>query len=275
MNKKGYFASTGNNQYTQVEGYKTIKQKYDKKQISVLNVGMLTAGIGFLYVAALGFLLEYLVFNPLLENIAFGNFEDSSASYIILTLAVIGLTIGSILSLVWSFRVYKASLAFAITTIFIYTTSYAVGFGSLFSYVNWIYDGLSLIMVAFALVGVIFLGTFAISKLISIKSAVTLSKLIFASFGIALVAFLVVLFWSLFGMSQEAYRVIILVTSGISCLLSVLLLAYNLWLAQNMDKFYLPNELNLKVGLFIGFQILVNLMILLWSILRIAAAAKR
>ncbi|MDE5545259.1 MAG: hypothetical protein K2I76_01460 [Malacoplasma sp.] len=274
MNKKGYFASTGNNQYTQVEGYKTIKQKYDKKQISVLNVGMLTAGIGFLYVAALGFLLEYLVFNPLLQNISYDN-DYLGTSYIVLTLAVVGLTIGSILSLVWSFRVYKASLAFAITTIFIYTTSYAVGFGSLFSYINWIYDGLSLIMVAFALVGIIFLGTFAISKLLSIKSAITLSKLIFASFGIALVAFLVVLFWSLFGMSQEAYRVIILVTSGISCLLSVLLLAYNLWLAQNMDKFYLPNELNLKVGLYIGFQMLVNLMLLLWSILRIAAAAKR
>ncbi|MDE6082492.1 MAG: hypothetical protein K2F52_01280 [Malacoplasma sp.] len=274
MNKKGYFASTGNNQYTQVEGYKTIKQKYDKKQISVLNVGMLTAGIGFLYVAALGFLLEYLVFNPLLQNISYGN-DYLGTSYIVLTLAVVGLTIGSILSLVWSFRVYKASLAFAITTIFIYTTSYAVGFGSLFSYINWIYDGLSLIMVAFALVGIIFLGTFAISKLLSIKSVVTLSKLIFASFGIALVAFLVILFWSLFGMSQEAYRVIILVTSGISCLLSVLLLAYNLWLAQNMDKFYLPNELNLKVGLYIGFQMLVNLMLLLWSILRIAAAAKR
>lgn len=275
MNNKGYFASTGNSQYSQVEGYKTIKQKYDKKQISVLNVGMLTAGIGFLYVAALGFLLEYVVFNPILENAYYAN--NFNVAYIILTLAVIGLVIGSILSLVWSFRVYKASLAYAITTIFIYTTSYAVGFGSLFSYINFIFefDGLTLIMAAFALVGIIFIGTFAISKLISIKSAVTLSKLIFASFGIALAAFLVILFWSLFGISEEAQRIILLVTGGISCLLSVLMLTYNLWLAQNMDKFYLPNELNLKVGLFIGFQMLVNLMLLLWSILRIMGAARR
>ena len=276
----GYFSSPSDNNSQQmhynVEGYKTIKQKYTKKQASVLTVSLLTAGIGFLYVAVLGLLLEYLVFNPILLN-PDATIGQLTAANAILTIASVGIIIGIIMSFIWSFRLYKASLAFGIVTIFIYASSFAVGFGSLFSYIEAISDekGLSIIMSAFGLVGVIFLGAFAVAKLLSIKGIITLTKLIIATSAIAFVAYLAFMIWALIGMQASYARTVSLIINGLFCLLSIFLLVSNIWKAQNMDKFYLPNELNAKMGLFIGFQILVSLITILYTILRIFAASSR
>ena len=262
---KGYFSST--NGYSHIEGYKTTKLKYNKKQASVMTVGMLTAGIGFLYLAALGFILEYTVFL---------NIDAQEAITTLSAIASIGIIVGIILSLIWAFRIYKASLAFGITTIFIYTTSYAIGFASLFALLNYLYgnESLLLIMSVFAFVAFIFIATCAVTKLMSLKSFITFTKIVSIASIIGLISLVILMLVGSFVMG-EAYKTVFLICSAISIVLSVLFLAYDLWLAQNMDKFYMEDGLNVKVGLFIGFQILMNIVILIFNILRIFAISWR
>ncbi|WP_129374570.1 Bax inhibitor-1/YccA family membrane protein [Malacoplasma penetrans] len=259
---KGYFASSNNNAY-HVEGYKTTKLKYNKKQMSVLNIGMLTAGLGFLYVAAIGFILEYAVFLPLGNEIS---------QVMLLSFASVGIIVGSIMSMIWAFRVHKASLAFGLITILIYTTAYGIGFGSLFAYLQQQFEnqGLLLIMSVFGIVGLIFIGTFAVVKLMSLKAFVTFSKIVMVASIFGFIAMMGLIIASIF-LVGEAYRTIAIVVSVIGILMAVLFLAYDLWLAQNMDKFYVEEGMNAKMGLFIGFQILINLIMMLFYLLRLVA----
>lgn len=261
---KGYFTSTNNNYH--VEGYKTTKLKYNKKQMSVLNIGMLTAGIGFLYLAALGFILEYTVFLQLNNEIA---------QVSLMSIASIGIIVGSIMSFIWAFRVQKASMAFGLITIFIYTTAYAIGFGSLFAYLQLIYnnESLLLIMSVFGFVGLIFLATFAITKLMSLKFFVTFSKIVMVASIVGMISMIALIIASMFLMG-ESYRTVFIIVSVIGIIMSVLFLAYDLWLAQNMDKFYMEDDMNIKMGMFIGFQILMNLILLLFNLLRLLAYTK-
>lgn len=265
---KGYFESTGNT-YSHVEGYKTTKLKYNKKQVSVLNIGMLTAGIGFLYLAALGFILEYNVFLNLAA-------QQGGADLILISLSSVGIIVGFILSLIWSFRVQKASIAFGIITILVYTTSYAIGFGSLFAYLNMVYgnESLLLIMSVFGFVGLIFIGTFAVTKLMSLKTFINFSKIIMVASIIGIISLVVLLILSMF-LVGEAYRVTFIISSVVGIIMSVLFLAYDLWLAQNMDKFFMDDSINLKMGLFIGFQILMNIIILIFNLLRLLMYVKK
>ena len=81
-------------------------------------------------------------------------------------------------------------MMFGIVTIFIYMSAYAIGFGSLFSYIQYTSgnDGIPLIMSAFGIVGFIFLGTFAVTKLISLKGFITLSKIVMISSIIGIIS---------------------------------------------------------------------------------------
>lgn len=273
MNKNSYFDSPGNGSaQINVEGYKTSKLKYNKKQVSVMNIAMSTVGIGFIYLTALGFLLEYLVFLPMINN-----GENASAANILIGFASIGILVGSIMSLIWTFRINKASTAFAVSTVFIYTTAYAIGFGSLFSLIQYQsgVNGIPLIMSAFGIVGFIFLGTFAITKLISLKGFVTLSKIVLVSSIFGFVAMLGLIIASMFIFNSGTQRWVFVATIAISTILSILFLVYQLWCAQNMDKFYMDQESSFKMGLFVGFQILLNVTVLLFNILRLIAIFNR
>ena len=265
MNKNSYFESSNGGAQINVEGYKTTKLKYNKKQTSVMGVAMSTVGLGFLYLAALGFLLEYLVFLPNIKG------ESGSAfSTVLLGLSTVGIIVGAIMSLIWTFRINKASMMFGIVTIFIYMSAYAIGFGSLFSYIQYTSgnDGIPLIMSAFGIVGFIFLGTFAVTKLISLKGFITLSKIVMISSIIGIISMIALSIASFFVFSGTQ-KWIFLASTLISTFLSVLFLVYQLWCAQNMDKFYLDSETSSKMGLFIGFQILLNVTVLLFNMLRL------
>lgn len=254
MNSRGVFNTT-----TPRSEYKT-SYAYNKKQASVLSTSMLTASIGFIAVFLIGFLSEYLL-KLAADN---GNAMGIQAMSIVST---IGLLVGLILSIVWSFRLYKASTAFGITVISIYCISYGIGFGFLFYALNMLE-----IISAFGMVGLIFLGTYLIAKAMSIKVAMKLGKFIFIASMVYMVSFFVLLMVLLFvPLSWTANVTIILITTGVSGLLSVLYLTWSLWMAQNMDNFISEEQLSKKMGLFIGFQILMNLVQLVFLILRLFA----
>lgn len=252
MNYKGVFSTS------RTRGEYAKSYEYNKKQTKVLSTSMLTASLGFLAIFFIGFLSEYLID----QAINAGSVIDVSALYIVST---IGILVGVILSLVWSFRLYNASLLFGSIVITIYCLSYGIGFGFLFYALD-----LSEIMYAFATVAAIFLGTFLIAKVMSIKTALKLSKILFIATMVYLAAFFILLIVSFATtLIPGAYRTIILITTGISGFLSILYLTWSLWMAQNMDNFMNDEQLSRKMGLFIGFQILVNLIQLLILIIRL------
>ncbi|MCF0217822.1 MAG: hypothetical protein HUJ42_02130 [Malacoplasma sp.] len=273
MNKRGYFSNDNSQTYFRPDNYRSFGLKYEKKQVSVLNTGLLTAGLGFLYVALIGFLFEYLVFLPVLngDTSSFG-----SGWSIALICASVGIIVGSIMSLIWSFRVYKASSTFALITIAIYTTASGIGLGALFAIIELLYqNGLGLIMSAFGLIAAIFLGSYLITKLISFKFSLTLTKIVMVASIVGSLLFIGMLIASFAITSLYAYRVLWIAMSAISIVLGIIFLVYNLWIAQSMDRLYMENELSKKMGLFIGFQILSNMIMLLFAILRIIALSKR
>ena len=229
--------------------------EYNKKQTSVLNTSMFTASIGFLSIFAIGFLSQYML-------------ENSTSYFQVETLNLIstfGIMIGFVLSLVWAFRVYKASTLFALTTVTLYCVSYGIGFGFLFYSLNQ-----KEVLYIFAMVGAIFFGTFLVSKTLSIKAAMKLSKMLWIASLVAMVSYLFLsmfMFFSFYRSFTTNYA-IFLVTTGISGVLSVLYLVWSLWMAQNMDSFMQDSEMSKKLGLFIGFQILMNLVQLVILIAR-------
>lgn len=236
--------------------------KYSKKQFTVLNTSMLVASIGFMSIFLIGFLIRYLISNEIIGVVSVST---------MIVFANIGIIVGTILSFVWCFRVYKASTFFALFTIILYCLSYGVGFGFLFYLL-----GYQDIMVAFLTVGLIFFGTFLISRVMSFKIAMKLGHIIFiASFVgmfVFLAMFLIGFFTPIFSFGNG---IVYYVTIGLSGVLSILFLVYELWLAQNADKFISDSELSLKLGMFFGFQILVNLIQILFIIIRFLLLSRR
>lgn len=255
MNFSGYFGGAHQSQIKQTNF------KYSVKQMSVMTISLLTAGIGFLGTFLIGFLCQYLL------SLSSNGIAEST----LYTVSSIGILVGSILAIIWCFRVYKASTGFAIATILTYCISFGIGFGFLFYAIDF-----KSILFAFGVVGLIFLGTFIISKIISFKVALSLAKILIVSAIVAIVVILVsnlVVFYtnifSSFETSIQTARITILITTIVSGLLSIGYLAWNLWLAQNMDQFAGDANLSKKIGMFIGFQILVNLIQLVMLILRL------
>ncbi len=252
MNYKGMF----NNSHASYSDYSS-SFAYSKKQASVLSTSMLTASIGFIAIFAIGMLCQYFLTS---------NNSTALSIDLLYTISSIGILVGMVLSIIWCFRVYQASMGFALATIITYCISYGIGFGFLFVALE-----LREIIFAFGMVGMIFLGTFLVAKGMSLKTALKLGKLVWISSIVAMFSFLIISMITLFTpiFSYGNARTIVLVTSGISGALSVMYLVWSMWSAQNMDNFIQDEQLSKKMGLFIGFQILVNLIQLVMVIIRL------
>lgn len=247
MNYRGVFNT--NKTYNQYE----TSYAYTKKQTSVLNTCMLTAGIGFTAIFLIGKLCQYLL----------GNISYYDAT-MLQTVSSIGIIVGFVLSLIWCFRVHKASTLFALIVVSIYCISYGIGFGFLFVVLE-----NQDIMFAFLMVGAIFILTFFISKAISFKTGMKLTKIIIVTSIVSLIAFALSWIISIFAPSLIFNKTTFLITSGLSAVFSVLYLTWSLWQAQNMDNFIQDGDISKKIGLFFGFQILMNLVQLVLVILRL------
>lgn len=230
---------------------------YNKKQLSVLQISILTAGIGFLAT----FLIA-LIAQQIDKHFPIGRTT-------LALLSTISIFTAFILAIIWNFRFYKTSTTYSIFTISLYCLAFGIGFGFLFNLLR-----LSEIIYSFAVVSLILLITFLVSKVLSAKQAFKLGKFIFISSIVFLVVFFIYTIVAWFVGSTTRFWLQTLV-SGVSGILSILFLTYNLWLAQNMDNFLNENSLTKKLGIFIGFQILVNLLNLLMIVMRLLLSFRR
>ena len=243
----------GNYQTTNIE--KGRVKLYSKRQVSMLSNALFVAGVGFVFTALIGFLSAWL----LRENSISGN-----------TLYYFGgplVFISLILSIVWQFRVEKASNLFMFSVVSIYCISNGIGFGSIFLALN-----MEQIMIAFGMTGFIFLGTFIISKLMNAKVAINLGKILFISAVVYLIGSLVISLSSFFmiGISNRSYFNVLIISTIVGGLISIGYLAYSLWMIQNMDKFLTnDDDLRRKYSIFFGFILLINLISIVYRILQL------
>ncbi|MGL5246500.1 MAG: Bax inhibitor-1 family protein [Mycoplasmoidaceae bacterium] len=228
---------------------------YSKRQTSMLSNALFVAGIGFVFTALLGFLTAFL-------------FRENSISGD--TLYYLGgplIFISVILSIVWQFRIEKASNFFMFSVVAIYCIANGIGFGSIFLALN-----MEQIMIAFGMTGFIFLGTFGVSKIMSVRAAMNLGKILFISAIIYLLGSLIISLssWFWIGTSNRGYFNILIISTVVGGLLSVGYLAYSLWLIQNMDKFLTnDDDLRRKYSIFFGFMLLINLISIVYRILQL------
>lgn len=227
---------------------------YTKKQMSVLSTSMLTASIGFIATCLIGYLTQFVL----------TQYGDSIATTSLYIISSIGIIIGTVLSFVWTFRWQNASLAFGSSIIALYCICYGIGFGFLFYSLE-----LSDIIFAFGMVGLITLGSFIVSKVMSVKAAYKFSQM---AFVIGIVGFVIILVCSMVAMFtpivSTSFKTLFLITSIVSGIISIIYLIYSLWLAQNMDKFINDAQLSTKLGIFLGFNILVQIITLTLNMLR-------
>lgn len=262
-NWKGVFQNNQSNQVGYPYQQKSAKVKYSKYQVSALTRAMMVTGFGFLATFLVGILTEYII-SLILGSNTITNIQMSiSVITNLWVITVIGLLVSVVLTLVWSFRVYNASTGFATITIAVYCLANGIGFGSLFFVVAY-WE----IMFAFGILGLIFLFTFGIAKLLSFKSALNIMKVATIGTIVYLVFVLLIGLVSVFCLSTDVFNYLYLVIIAVSGLLSVLYMIYEIWTIQNLDKFYLEQELTRKLSIFMGFQVLINLINLVWILLR-------
>ncbi len=234
---------------------------YNPKQTSVLSNALLVAGIGFISTSLIGFLFAW-IFSQ-------NSFNGDNLYYLggpLLFLSVI-------LSIVWQFRIEKASNFFMFSVVSLYCVSNGIGFGSIFLALE-----MSQIMIAFGMTGFIFLGTFAISKIMSDKVALGLGAILFIASIAYIIASIIISLTSFFmiGRSNVSYFNVLIISSIVGGLISVGYLAYSLWTIQNMDRFLNVNdETRKKYSIFFGFLLLMNLISIFWRILQLMLVFNR
>ncbi|MGL4616759.1 MAG: hypothetical protein ACRCUM_00820 [Mycoplasmoidaceae bacterium] len=247
--------------YQTANNQQSKNKVYSKRQVSMLSNALFVAGIGFVFTALLGFLTAYLFR------------QNSVTGDVLYYLGAPLIFISVILSIVWQFRIEKASDFFMFSVVTIYCIANGIGFGSIFLALE-----MEQIMIAFGMTGFIFLGTFIVSKLMSFKAAMNLGKILFVSFFVYLFGGLIISLssWFIIGSSNSTYFNILIISTIVGGLISVGYLAYSLWLIQNMDKFLTNNDdLRKKYSIFFGFILLINLLSIVYRILQLVLIFSR
>lgn len=256
-------------------GYTTVnqnnthfsKKQYSKHQMSIMSWALSVAGFGLLAIGLIGF-----GFLELIKK-ASTNLEAERALQIFVPIIVICSVLSFVLCLIWVFKMQNASLFFQLFTLIVYCSSTGFSLSGMFFYLN-----APEIIFAFAITGLAFFLTFFIAKIMSLKTAISLGKIMMVLMIVYFVLIIISILTSFFSfiptigtnynsiINQWIY-VIITFVSGI---LTVLFLLYNLWTIQNMDKFNsnLESKEIRNIGMFFGFMILMNLVRILFFVLR-------
>lgn len=234
---------------------------YSQTQRSMVSTAMLTAGIGFLLTCLVGYLVS-LLWEKLNYGTYYEQVETASNLNTLYTISGIGIFVSMIMSLIWTFKINSASYGLAFTTMGIYCLSQGVGFGSLF----YVFE-LREILIVFGMVGFILIFCYSISKIITAKTAMTLGKIAFIGTIGYLFGALILSLISLFVISPGTVRTIMLISTFLGGFLSVIYIIYVFWMLQRTNEFLQEDEtLRRKIAIFFGFQILVELICLIWRI---------
>ena len=239
----------------------TVVQGYSQKQTKALTTAMLVASIGFMVTCALGWGLSFLW-----EHLDPFNFEP--VYYQLIAISSVSLIATMILSIVWSFKWDKWSVGAGVGVISLYCLAESIGFSSLFVILE-----VKALLSIFGLVGFMLLGTYGISKVVSAKGILTLTKLIFFLFGFYIIGSLLLFMTGFF--VNSGFNTLWILMSFVGGLLSVFYLIYEFWMLQRMDEFFTDSEIKTKLAVFFGFQILIDLVSLVWQLARIFLLTNR
>ncbi len=227
-----------------------VVRGYSQKQSKAITTSMLVAAIGFVATCVLGYAFSFLW-----ESM----YGVINRLYIISGIALLATLI---LSIVWTFKIDSWSIGAGIGVVSLYCLAESVGFSSLFVAFN-----VREILIIFGLVGFILIGTYCVSRVVSAKGALTLWKVTWTLTIFYMIASLIVTLSTLFlkGISLQ----MMLIISFVGGLLSVLYLVYEFWSIQRIDEFVEDSEMKTKLAIFYGFQILIDIIALIWRIARL------
>lgn len=255
--------------YTTVNNHEGnfAKRQYNKHQMSIMSWALSVAGFGLLAIGLIGF-----GFLELIKS-ASVNLEAARSLQIFVPIVSICSILSFILCLVWCFKMQNASLIFQLLTLITYCVSTGFSLGGAFYYIE-----VPEIIFAFAITGLAFFLTFFIAKIMSIKSAMNLGKITMILFFVYLILIFISIILNAFsfiptisqGYNSIMNNWIYTIITSVSGVLTILFLIYNLWAIQNMDKFnnYLDNKQIRNIGMFFGLMILMNLIRILFFIIR-------
>lgn len=258
-----------NGNYTTVNHHEGsfAKRQYNKHQMSIMSWALSVAGFGLLAIGLIGF-----GFLELIKS-ASVNLEAAKSLQIFVPIVSICSIVSFILCLVWCFKMQNASLTFQLLALITYCISTGFSLGGAFYYIE-----APEIIFAFAITGLAFFLTFFIAKIMSIKSIMNLGRITMILFFVYLILIFVSIILNAFsfiptigqGYNSIMNNWIYTIITSVSGILTILFLIYNLWAIQNMDKFnnYLDSKQIRNIGMFFGLMILMNLIRILFFIIR-------
>lgn len=230
----------------------TLNTKLQKSQMSVLSKSLLFCGLGFLIVCGLGYLINYLLLNP--DKIGGYQFIDNVQTLNIVSsiLLVIAL-VGSIFFMFGKPSFLKTSLMYILMI-----GIFSISFGFLFTANN-----ISNVLFVFAIAGGTMLLSGFIGYLIKDKTAFSIMKILGFLFMFYFIFTLVFSLVSVFVFSNNDWLFLTLtIIMMVVIFLGNICSFYNI---KKIDEF--SSEMDPKSSLLISFQIGLNLLISLLSII--------
>lgn len=175
---------------------RTATTKYTQTQTATLGKSLLWGGGGFVLVGLVAFLISYFAsgWNNPNYNIVDSVFNGKYQMFygIFWTIALIGMIVGSILMMTWSFNITNVGWTRIIITYFAEILFWGCSFGIIMG----MYDGWEVAM-ALGLTGIIFLLMGIVGSIMSIKVGLTLAKII--GIGIGVLFLVNLFFWLVVG----------------------------------------------------------------------------
>lgn len=252
---------------------KITKREYSKSQVSLLTRSMLIAGIAFVIIGACSY-----GFAKLFENMLGTTYTPIGLLICLLTLIA-----SMVISSLWTINMFKSgSWGLTITCYLLYILMTSVAFGWIFSL--GFNQQLWWLPVIFAVAGGVFLITFAIAKLMSLRGVVTMGKIIGATaiaMSILMIVFLVIMIVALAtqngGVVLAGDALCSLIMAGMA-LISFLYIIIDIWRIQKLSQFADEQgieQTKIMPWLF-GFSLLTDLInVVFWMIILFIRLAGR
>lgn len=231
--------------------------KLDKIKLGLLTKSSLIAGIGFIIICALGYLISFI----------YTKTNISPNSNVLPILSSIFL-VGSIISMVWfafSRKEWSYLGYFCLFTSFI--ISQAIGFSSLFQ----IFNSTSLLFL-FGIAGAIMFVSGILIKILPEKILASLMKIFFVFITISFFFSLCSFFMFFFGFGYSSgNQLYFSISAIIGAIIAIFYNFYIIYQITRTDSFAAASEGNssLKLPLRFGFYLLVSLVQTVWALARL------
>ncbi|MDR2567924.1 MAG: hypothetical protein LBC44_01285 [Mycoplasmataceae bacterium] len=252
-----------------------------QKRSSLLSRSLIVAGVCFLAIFAFSWIL-YFILNNVLDLSA-----DSAGTTIIILYAVAAVLIivSFIMSMVVWAKINTVRIGTIITTIVFYSVAEGIGFGILFFAIGLSTEASEImrdVMLLFLAGGLIFAITGIIGTMLSKKATIGLGKFILiatiAYIVIMLITFIVVIVAAAVGngaildaLNSNAFLFLIFGFEGI---LFILYIAFDFSSIKKSEAF-INSELSFRYSLIFGYKLLIDLIGLIWVLIRIFLATRR